>query len=174
MPPVAPPRLAFQPPVDLHYGRREGYKQLRTSGGDEAMDALRSVGALLGRFMLAFIFVAAGFEKVLGPGGTMQYMASAGMPKSLIPELFVVTVIVELIGGLLLIAGWHARLVAFIMFLWFIPVTIMFHVIPGQTIEWEKNLAIMGGLLLVAVHGPGAFSIDSARATSPDGRLGPK
>ncbi|HZZ06896.1 MAG TPA: DoxX family protein, partial [Candidatus Binataceae bacterium] len=69
------------------------------------------------------------------------------------------------IGGLLLIVGWHARLVAFIMFLWFIPVTIMFHVIPGQTIEWEKNLAIMGGLLMVAVHGAGPFSLDSARAT---------
>jgi putative oxidoreductase len=51
------------------------------------------------------------------------------------------------------------------MFLWFIPVTIMFHVIPGQTIEWEKNLAIMGGLLMVAVHGAGPFSLDSARAT---------
>jgi putative oxidoreductase len=129
------------------------------------MDALHSTGALLGRFMLAFIFVAAGFEKVLGPAATMQYMASAGMPKSLVPELFVVTVIIELIGGLLLIVGWHARLVAFIMFLWFIPVTIMFHVIPGQTIEWQKNLAIMGGLLLVAVYGPGGSSIDGARGT---------
>ena len=129
------------------------------------MDALHSTGALMGRFMLAFIFVAAGFEKVLGPAATMQYMASAGMPKSLVPELFVVTVIIELIGGLLLIVGWHARLVAFIMFLWFIPVTVMFHVIPGQTIEWQKNLAIMGGLLLVAVYGPGGSSIDGARGT---------
>jgi putative oxidoreductase len=129
------------------------------------MNALHSTGALLGRFMLAFIFVAAGFEKVLGPAATMQYMASAGIPKSLVPELFVVTVIIELIGGLLLIVGWHARLVAFIMFLWFIPVTIMFHVIPGQTIEWQKNLAIMGGLLLVAVYGPGGSSIDGARGT---------
>ena len=129
------------------------------------MDALHSTGALLGRFMLAFIFVAAGFEKVLGPAATMQYMASAGMPKSLVPELFVITVIIELIGGLLLMVGWHARLVAFIMFLWFIPVTIMFHVIPGQTIEWQKNLAIMGGLLLVAVYGPGGSSIDGARGT---------
>ena len=129
------------------------------------MNALHSTGALLGRFMLAFIFVAAGFEKVLGPAATMQYMASAGMPKSLVPELFVITVIIELIGGLLLIVGWHARLVAFIMFLWFIPVTIMFHVIPGQTIEWQKNLAIMGGLLLVAVYGPGGSSIDGARGT---------
>ena len=129
------------------------------------MDALHSTGALLGRFMLAFIFVAAGLEKVLGPAATMQYMASAGMPKSLVPELFVITVIIELIGGLLLMVGWHARLVAFIMFLWFIPVTIMFHVIPGQTIEWQKNLAIMGGLLLVAVYGPGGSSIDGARGT---------
>jgi putative oxidoreductase len=129
------------------------------------MDSLRNTGALLGRIMLAFIFVMAGIEKISGPAGTMQYMASAGLPKSLVPELFVITVIVELIGGLLLIVGWHARLVAFIMFLWFIPVTVMFHVIPGQTIEWQKNLAIMGGLLLVAVYGPGGSSIDGARGT---------
>ncbi|MFZ1122193.1 MAG: DoxX family protein [Candidatus Binataceae bacterium] len=127
------------------------------------MDSLRNTGALLGRIMLAFIFVTAGIEKISGPAGTMQYMASAGLPHSLVPELFVLTVIVELGGGLMLVFGWHAELAALIMFLWFIPVTLIFHVSTGQTIEWEKNLAIMGGLLMVAVYGPGGFSLHAAR-----------
>ena len=97
------------------------------------MDSLRSTGALLGRIMLAYIFVAAGIEKISGPAGTMQYMASAGLPHSLVPELFVLSVIVELLGGLMLIFGWHAELAALIMFLWMIPVTMIFHVSTGQT-----------------------------------------
>ena len=92
----------------------------------------------------------------------MHYMAGAGLPHSLVPELFVLSVFVELLCGLMLVFGWYAKLVSLIMFLWMIPVTIIFHVSTGQTIEWEKNLAIMGGLLMVAVLGPGGFSIDGA------------
>jgi putative oxidoreductase len=128
----------------------------------EAMESLRNTGALLGRIMLAYIFVTAGLEKISGPAGTMHYMAGAGLPHSLVPELFVLSVFVELLCGLMLVFGWYAKLVSLIMFLWMIPVTIIFHVSTGQTIEWEKNLAIMGGLLMVAVLGPGGFSIDGA------------
>ena len=127
------------------------------------MDSLRNAGALLGRIMLAFIFVMAGVEKISGPAATMQYMASAGLPHSLVPELFVISVIVELGGGLMLVFGWHADMAALIMFLFMIPVTLIFHVSTGQTIEWMKNLAIMGGLLMVAVYGPGGYSL-SARS----------
>jgi putative oxidoreductase len=130
----------------------------------QAMDSLRNAGALLGRIMLAFIFVMAGVEKISGPAATMQYMASAGLPHSLVPELFVISVIVELGGGLMLVFGWHADVAALIMFLFMIPVTLIFHVSTGQTIEWQKNLAIMGGLLMVAVYGPGDFSLTGASA----------
>ncbi len=127
------------------------------------MDSLRSLGALAGRILLAFIFVNAGIEKLLAPAATMKYMEAAGLQHSLIPALFVLSLVVELIGGILLIVGYQTSLVAFIMFLWCIPVTIIFHVMTGQTMEWHKNLAFMGGLLMVAVHGAGGFSIDSAR-----------
>ncbi len=125
------------------------------------MDSLRNIGALLGRIMLAYIFVVSGTEKLLGAVATMNEMAHAGLPHSLVPELFVLTVIVELLGGLMLVLGWHADLAALIMLLWFIPVTWTFHVRTGQTIEWQKNLAIMGGLLLLAVYGPGPISVGS-------------
>jgi putative oxidoreductase len=127
------------------------------------MDSLRGAGALLGRIMLAYIFVSAGIGKIGGPAATMQFMVSGGLPRSLVPELFVLSVVVELLGGLMLIAGWHAELASLIMFLWMIPVTIIFHVSTGQTTEWEKNLAIMGGLLMVAALGPGGFSVPSGR-----------
>lgn len=127
------------------------------------MGSLRSTGALLGRILLGSIFVQSGIEKLSGPAGTMQYMASGGLPHSLVPELFVLSVIVELLGGLMLVFGWHAELASLALFLWMIPVTVIFHVMTGQTIEWEKNLAIMGGLLMVAVLGPGGFSLDGAR-----------
>jgi putative oxidoreductase len=127
----------------------------------EAMDSLRNTGALIGRIMIAYIFVTAGIEKIPGASATMQYMASAGLPHSLIPILLVLTIVVELLGGLMLVFGWHAELAALIMFLYMIPVTLIFHVSTGQTIEWAKNLAIMGGLLMIAVYGPGGFSLGS-------------
>lgn len=126
------------------------------------MDSLRSMGALLGRIMMAYIFVAGGIEKISGPAATMKDMVGGGLPSSLVPELFVLSVIVELLGGLMLIVGWRAAAASLIMFLWMIPVTMIFHVLTGQTVEWEKNLAIMGGLLMVAVLGPGAMSVDRA------------
>jgi putative oxidoreductase len=127
----------------------------------EAMDSLRNTGALIGRIMIAYIFVTAGIEKIPGASATMQYMASAGLPHSLIPIFLVLTIVVELLGGLMLVFGWHAELAALIMFLYMIPVTLIFHVSTGQTIEWAKNLAIMGGLLMIAVYGPGGFSLGS-------------
>ena len=125
------------------------------------MDSLRNIGALLGRIMLAYIFVVSGTEKLLGAAATMNEMAHAGLPQSLVPGLFVLTIVVELLGGLMLVVGWHADLAALIMLLWFIPVTWIFHVQTGQTIEWEKNLAIMGGFLLLAVYGPGPIGAGS-------------
>ena len=127
------------------------------------MDSLRGVGALLGRIMLASVFITSGIEKIAGPVAVMQFMTSGGLPRSLVPELFVLSVAVELLGGLMLATGWHAELASLIIFLWMIPVTIVFHVSTGQTIEWEKNLAIMGGLLMVAALGPGALSLRRAR-----------
>ncbi len=126
------------------------------------MDSARSTGALLGRIMLAYIFVQSGIEKISESAATMQYMVNGGLPHSVVPELLVLSVIVELLGGLMLIFGWYAELAALIIFLWMIPVTIIFHVATGDTVHWEKNLAIMGGLLMVAVLGPGGFSVDGA------------
>jgi putative oxidoreductase len=122
------------------------------------MDALRDTGALLGRIMLAFLFLTSAFSKISGPAATMQYMAAGGLPHAAVPALFALSITIELLGGLMLVFGWYAELAALVIFLWMIPVTIVFHVATGETIQWEKNLAIMGGLLMVAALGTGAFS----------------
>lgn len=125
------------------------------------MDSLRNVGALVGRLLLAYIFIDSGIGKLMNPGGTMKYMEAGGMHHA-VALLFAIAVIVELGGGLMVAVGWRTELAAFVIFLFCIPVTIIFHIIPGQTIQWHKNLAFMGGLLMVAVYGGGAISVDGA------------
>jgi putative oxidoreductase len=128
--------------------------------------ALQNTAALAGRTLLALLFVVSGFGKVTGFSGTAAYMASKGLP---MPELLLVgAIVVELIGGLMLVAGFKARWAALAIFLFTIPTTIIFHnpagldaqAAQGQMIHLLKNLSIMGGMLLVAAFGPGAWSVD--------------
>lgn len=122
--------------------------------------------ALVARILLAAIFIISGFGKITGFDGTVGYMASKGMP---MPQVLLVGAIaVELLGGLLLVAGWKARWVAGAIFLFLIPTTLIFHNPAGlaaaeaqaQTIHLLKNLSIMGGMLMVVAFGPGAWSLD--------------
>ena len=143
------------------------------------MQGSSDIGTLAGRIMLATIFVLSGLNKVMKPAMTMFYMAQTGMGRLVYPGL-IVSILVELGCGLLLMVGYRARVAALIIFLWFIPVTIIFHVIPyyqaaaagqpmvatQQQINYMKNLSIMGGLLMIAGMGPGAISFDGRRTST--------
>jgi putative oxidoreductase len=127
---------------------------------------LQNFTSLAGRTLLALIFVVSGFGKITGFAGTAAYMGSKGMP---MPEaLLVGAIVVELIGGLMIVAGWKARWAALALFLFTIPATIMFHNPAGlsgqaaqdQMIHLMKNVSIMGGMLMLAAFGPGAWSVD--------------
>ena len=130
------------------------------------MSSYSSVLALLGRVLLALIFVLSGQGKIGGFAGTAAAIASKGLP--LAEVLAVLTILIELGGGLLLILGWKARWAALIIFLFLIPVSIAFHPLwttPNaeamqNQINFMKNLSIMGGMLMVAAFGPGRYSID--------------
>ena len=120
---------------------------------------------VVGRFLLALIFVLSGWGKITGFDGTVAYMASKGMP---LPQFLLPgAIIVELAGGLALMLGWKARWAALALFLFCIPTALVFHnfwAVPpeqaqNQMIHFLKNLAIMGGLLYVVAFGPGPFSI---------------
>lgn len=141
------------------------------------MTGTRNFGALVGRILLALIFVLSGFQKLMGPAGTMKLMAAHGLP--LVPLVYVGTILVEFGCGLLLVLGYKARWAALLIFLWFIPVTLVFHVAAYhqavlqqkpmdaliQQIMFMKNISIMGGLLMVASFGPGAISLDGRDET---------
>jgi len=124
---------------------------------------------VVGRFLLALIFVLSGWGKITGFEGTVGYMASKGMPfpQFLLPG----AILIELGGGLALMLGWQARWAALAIFLFLIPTTLIFHnywALPpeqaaAQLISFRKNLAIMGGLLYVMAFGPGPFSVGRKR-----------
>ena len=130
---------------------------------------LKQFGPLLGRVFMASIFIVSGFGKIGGFAGTSAYMASKGLP--FVPALLVLTIIIELGAGLMLLLGIKARWAAAALFLFLVPVTLIFHPFWAvdaasaqmQQIMFMKNLAIMGGLLYVMGFGAGAYSVARER-----------
>jgi putative oxidoreductase len=128
------------------------------------MQSMNNIGALVGRVLLALIFTLSGFMKLIHLGGTAAMMQHQGIPMA--GALALAAAVIEFGGGILLMIGLTARPVALILFLYLIPVTIIFHIMPGgmmNQINTMKNFAIMGGLLIVASQGAGGLSIDSVR-----------
>lgn len=122
--------------------------------------------ALVGRILLGSIFVLSGFQKLMGYSGLVATIAGKGLPMPQV--LAVLSVAIELGAGLLLVVGLKARWAALLLFLFTIPVTLTFHnfwTMAGadaamNEIQFLKNVAIMGGMLLAAALGPGRYSID--------------
>ncbi len=128
---------------------------------------VQNTAALAGRILLALIFIISGYGKITGYAGTAGYMASKGLP--MVAVLLPLTILVELGGGLLIALGWKARWAAAVIFLFLIPVTLVFHNPAGldaaqaqqQMINLLKNVSIMGGMLGLFAFGPGGFSLDA-------------
>lgn len=138
----------------------------------------QNVAILLGRVFLGLIFVVSGIKKVLGFGAMAGYMGAKGLP---LPEfLLALTIVLEVGGGAALIAGWHAQRAAIAIFLFLIPVTLVFHAFwnadaanyQNQFNHFMKNLAIMGGMLYIAAVGPGKLSGDLLRDSFREQRHG--
>ena len=117
---------------------------------------------LIGRIMLALIFILAGISKISDPAGTMGYMQSAGVPGILLWP----TIALEVIGGICLAIGYKTRLVAFALAGFCLLTAALFHsnfADQMQMILCLKNIAIAGGLLLLATAGHTAYSVDNRR-----------
>lgn len=120
----------------------------------------------LGRIFLALLFVVSGIGKITGYAGTAALMASKGLP--MVEILLPLTIAVELGGGLMLAMGWKTRWAAAALFLFLIPTTLIFHQFWGidpklmqmQKVNFLKNVAIMGGMLMVLAIGAGGWSVD--------------
>lgn len=117
--------------------------------------------ALIARVSIAAIFLLSGLSKLTAPAGTIGYIASAGLP---LPEVgYAIALLVEIVGGLLLVVGYRTRVVAAALALFTVAAAIFFHNTLGdqnQFIHFFKNLAIAGGLLQVVAFGAGRLSFD--------------
>ncbi len=117
---------------------------------------------LVGRVLLAAIFVLSGVGKISSADATQGYIASVGLP---FPQLaFLGAVLIEIGGGLLLAVGYKTRLAAIVLAVFSVATALIFHSAIGdqnQFIHLLKNFAIAGGLLQVAAFGAGTLSLDA-------------
>ena len=121
---------------------------------------MHNLAAPAGRILIALIFLLSGIDKIVHYGPTLGYMQKAALP---FPELLLIaSAIIEIVAALAIMAGWKTRWAAALLFLWMIPVTLVFHNPAGgqeQMAHFMKNVAIVGGLLILWALGPGALSL---------------
>jgi putative oxidoreductase len=131
------------------------------------MTNLAPAAALLGRLLIAAFFVPAGFAKVGDIAGNMAFTASAGLPGWFVfPALAL-----EIVAGLAILIGWQTRWAALALAAFTLAAGVLYHYLPAQSLEggeafvqtllFQKNLGIAGGLLALAGLGAGAWSLDA-------------
>lgn len=133
---------------------------------------LQRYAPVVGRVLLTFIFISSGLNKIGSWDETAAHMAAQGMP--LVTLFLIGAIVLEVGGGLMVLLGWRARLGALALIVFLVPATAIFHNPMGlegmeqqmQMIQMFKNIAIMGGLLLVLGLGAGPISLDNRRASS--------
>jgi len=133
------------------------------------LTTLKNPLTLIGRLLFALMFLPAGLSKIAGFAGTVGYIGSKGLP---MPALgAVIAIIVEVGGSLALISGFGTRIAALALAVFTLVATFFFHNFWGvpadqamvQQLMFYKNIAVVGGLLVLAAHGAGAWSFDAKR-----------
>ena len=116
----------------------------------------------IGRLLIGLPFAMSGLGKLAATGPTTEMIRAAGLP---LPTLaLVIAIVVELGGGLLLIAGFRARMVAAALALFSLATALSFHshfADQNQMVHFLKNVMMAGGLLQIVAFGAGALSIDN-------------
>ena len=128
------------------------------------LNSLQNPLSLIGRLLLALLFVPAGFGKIAAFAGTVGYISSKGVP---LPEVAAaIAIVVELGLGILLAIGLQTRWAALAIGVFTVVITCIFHAFwndPTQQMMFFKNMAIVGGLFSIAAFGGGAWSVDGKR-----------
>jgi putative oxidoreductase len=125
-------------------------------------DTVRASATLLGRLLLAALFVLEGWSKIRGYAPAAAYMERYSVPGALLPAV----IALELGGGLLLAIGWQTRLAALALAVFCVLAALLFHANlaeRSQLLHFEKDLAIAGGLLVLFAFGAGRYSVDGIR-----------
>lgn len=131
---------------------------------------LSNTFALLARILLVALFLPAGLSKIGGFGGTVGYIASAGLPLPSVAA--VVAIVVEVVGPLALLVGFGTRIAALVLAVFTLVASVFFHAfwaVPAdqafvQQLMFMKNIGVVGGLLALVAFGAGRFSLDARRA----------
>ncbi len=117
---------------------------------------------LVGRFLLAAIFLHEAWSKVTGYAGAVAYMQAFGVPDQLLP----LAIATELSCGLLIIFGFYTRAAALVLAAFCVATAVLFHGKLGdrnQLLHFEKDLTIAGAFLVLFAHGSGAWALDTLR-----------
>ncbi|AGG34557.1 DoxX family protein [beta proteobacterium CB] len=134
------------------------------------MNTYQSALNLIGRLLIVALFLPAGLGKISGFEGTLGYFASLGIPAPVFA--LVATIVIEVLGSIALIVGFQTRIVAVIMALFTLVAAATGHAFWAAPADaafiaqllFFKNIAVMGGLLVLASAGAGGFSIDGRKA----------
>jgi putative oxidoreductase len=140
----------------------------KRSQGD-TMERTHDYLLALGRLLMSGLFVWGGYGKLMAPGATTQLFAQVGVP--LLGVMVWVAILVELVGGIVLLVGFKTQWAAGLLAIWSLITGFAVHLVAGVSaadamvaydnmIHFYKNLAMAGGFLFVLVYGAGRLSID--------------
>jgi putative oxidoreductase len=130
--------------------------------------AVNPLPLLIARVLLASVFLVFGARSILGFAGSVGYFAKLGFPAP--NAMVVLAIVIQILGGILLVIGWKTRWAAWLLAAYVLIATLMAHryweydaaqYVPQMT-NFFKNAAIIGGLMFVAAFGPGRHSIDKS------------
>ena len=135
-----------------------------TTTATSSSPSAANAAVLIGRIFLALMFVLAGYSKLTAIGGTAGWFESLGLPMPTV--VTVVAGLVELVGGLAIIVGYQTRIAALVIAAFTVAATLIAHMDfadQTQQLFFMKNLAVTGGMLVLAAFGAGAYSLDARR-----------
>lgn len=137
------------------------------------MKSASGILALLGRLCMSLIFLTSAYSKAFGWGGNVQYVATRHFTNSILVSLMLGgALVIEFGDALCLISGYQARIGGFVMAAYLTAVTLIFHnfwVITNEMaravmfMHFQKNLGLIGGLLMVTALGPGSLALGNTR-----------
>lgn len=125
--------------------------------------------SLAGRLLVAFLFLPAGISKIFGFAGTVGYIGAMGLPAPTLAAI--AAILIEVLGGAALVLGFYTRFAAIALAIFTLIASVVFHAfwaVPAEQafvtqLLFTKNIAVIGGLLVLAAFGAGKYSLDSRK-----------